>query len=307
MPTDDVRAKVFISCGQREDGNERGIAERIAEKLHGMGFDPYIATQQQSLRGLRENIFDELETSEYFVFVDFERERLGDGEEHRGSLFSNQELAVASYLDMPVIALREDTVKEMDGLAGALQLNAEPFSNRRLLPDVVANKVAELEWEPEWSQTLRLHRNPEQFSDALRMPENRHARFFHIDVANDHRRQAARNTYGFLRRCVDLATGESIAIPLVELKWAGYVRPNTLIFPGETRKLDALWVFHDQPDGIKFNVFTDATNYIPQLPPAGDFRLTYCVASDNFPAVDRSFDLHVASDLNAIRFAEASD
>jgi hypothetical protein len=56
-------------------------------------FDAYIAVEEQTLRGLTENIFARLANSEYFLFDDFKRDRLEGSNEHRGSLFSHQELA----------------------------------------------------------------------------------------------------------------------------------------------------------------------------------------------------------------------
>ncbi|MHC1635988.1 MAG: hypothetical protein ACXQTS_05140, partial [Candidatus Methanospirareceae archaeon] len=89
------KARVFISCGQQKGTDEIEIAHRVAERLKEMDFDPYIAIEEQTLRGIKENIFKRLQESEYFIFIDFKRERLykpknGDFEdtgEHRGSLF----------------------------------------------------------------------------------------------------------------------------------------------------------------------------------------------------------------------------
>ena len=92
----DLRAKVFISCGQKKETNEIEVANTIGRVLEDMGFEPYIATQEQTLLGLRENIFWHLTTSEYFLFIDFIREQFANSPEHRGSLFSHQELAIAS-------------------------------------------------------------------------------------------------------------------------------------------------------------------------------------------------------------------
>jgi hypothetical protein len=98
-----LRARVFVCCGQRVDSDEVAVAADIASRLVSLGYDPYVAAEQQSLRSLRENIFTSLRDSEYFLFVDFARERLlaGDGTalDCRGSLFSHQELAIASYLE----------------------------------------------------------------------------------------------------------------------------------------------------------------------------------------------------------------
>lgn len=63
------RIRVFISCGQG-DKRERKAAARVAEALRELGFDPYLATQFQSVRALRENIFDQLRDTEYFCSLE---------------------------------------------------------------------------------------------------------------------------------------------------------------------------------------------------------------------------------------------
>ena len=73
------KARVFISCGQR-DQDERTVVDKIADTIRNAGFDPYVAVEQQSLRGLKENIFFHLASSEYFLFVDFKREELTNSE-----------------------------------------------------------------------------------------------------------------------------------------------------------------------------------------------------------------------------------
>lgn len=94
-------ARVFISCGQNKDTNEVTIAVKIRSIIQSLGFDPFIAVDVQTLQGLKESIFTQIKNSEYFIFVDFRREKLADNPpQHRGSLFSHQELAVASYLTL---------------------------------------------------------------------------------------------------------------------------------------------------------------------------------------------------------------
>ena len=75
-----VGARIFISCGQSKESGELQIAREIRARLEQLGFDPYVALEEQTLRGVRENIFEQLRKSEYFVFVDFKREPLRSGE-----------------------------------------------------------------------------------------------------------------------------------------------------------------------------------------------------------------------------------
>jgi hypothetical protein len=92
------KAKVFVSCGQRKDFGEAELAEKVGKVLEGLGFDVYLGIKDNTLDSVRENLFPQLEDSEYFLFIDFRREPLGNGE-YRGSLFSHQELALATYLE----------------------------------------------------------------------------------------------------------------------------------------------------------------------------------------------------------------
>lgn len=121
------RARVFISCGQNKETNEAMIAGQIRERLEKLGFEPYIAVEEQTLRGLKENIFHQLSSSEYFLFVDFKRDKFENEDVYRGSLFSHQELALASYLNIEVLAFREAGVKTEDGIMRFLQANTIQF------------------------------------------------------------------------------------------------------------------------------------------------------------------------------------
>jgi hypothetical protein len=125
-------ARVFISCGQSRESDEIQVANGIAARLEKLGFDPYIAVAEQTLRGLKENIFEQLRKSEYFLFVDFKRELLVSMESQvcRGSLFSHQELAIASFLNIDVLAFQEKGVKQTDGLLQFLQTNCISFTDK---------------------------------------------------------------------------------------------------------------------------------------------------------------------------------
>ena len=159
-------ARIFISCGQNKNSDEATIAASIKAKTQALGFDPYVAVDVQTLQGLKESIFSQLETSEYFIFVDLKRERLSDDPlQHRGSLFSHQELALASYLDIDVLAFQENGIKKNDGILAFLQTNAYPFADRSMLSDFVVAKLRERGWDPHWRNELILERDPQQFTD----------------------------------------------------------------------------------------------------------------------------------------------
>ncbi len=308
----DFRARVFISCGQAKDTDEPAIAEAIATKLTELGFDFYIAVLEQTLSGLKENIFRKLKESEYFLFVDFKREQLETNGSTvcRGSLFSHQELAIASFLDMEVLAFQESGVKPLDGILGILQANAIPFTDRSKLTELVVAKVQERiknrSWEPRWKNVLTLEREPTQFSDANRNapgePRPFPGRFFHIDVCNRHRSKLAVNCYAYLEKAVNSETSKELPFKTVEYKWAGYTMPNATILPKQARRLDAFWIDHRNPTKLWFNAYVDSSEYIPTVEGDGKYELTYVVVAENFPIARRRFALHLNKSLDLTTF-----
>ena len=81
--------------------------------LDGLGFNPYLAIEKHTLNGLKENIFKQLCDSEYFLFIDFKRERIKLLRRlYRGSLYAHQELAVASHLDIKFMGFQQKRTKK---------------------------------------------------------------------------------------------------------------------------------------------------------------------------------------------------
>ncbi len=302
MQQDALRAKVFISCGQRADSGERDIANRIAARLSDEGYDAYVALEQQNLRGVKENIFPELESSEYLLFIDFRREPLADSESEppvcRGSLFSHQELAVAAFLDLEVIAFQEERVKRDDGLIGFLQANCIPFSDRHTLPSVVLDTVRTRGWRPDWKRQLKLERDESEFVDAWDLNREHLRRFFHVGVRNlDHRRHAT-NCYAYLESVIHLDTARELPLETIEFKWEGYKAPNATILPGASRNFDAIVAPHKDPAKPQFSLFTDSTRFVPPIAGPGSYRVSFLVISDNFAPTRGNFLLEVAHRLD---------
>jgi hypothetical protein len=293
------RARVFISCGQKKGSEEVKIARNIQTKLVRLGFDAWFAEEVHSLRGLRENIFENLANFEYFVFVDFRREKLvgnkshpvPDNQKYRGSLFTNQELAVASYLEMPSVIFQEQGVKDRDGMLGCLHANAIMFHDRRSLPTMIAKEVKEAKWDRHHRNELVLERGSGYSPHLQNNGET--ARFFHVTVHNLHRFKTATNCNVYLESASKL--GQPIATPLpvnsVEFKWAGYVFPSVNIPPRNKRRFDAFFVLPSQPTRLFFRTFSDSIEFTPQIHGAGKYELGYLVISENFPPARASLIL----------------
>jgi hypothetical protein len=66
--------RVFISCGQATP-TERRAAAGIEAWFRERGFEAYVAIQAQTLADVNSGIIEQLKRSDFYVFVDFRRER----------------------------------------------------------------------------------------------------------------------------------------------------------------------------------------------------------------------------------------
>ena len=284
-----VKARVFISCGQATEP-ERQAADAIAEELRQRGFDPYVAVQERSLRGLKENLFARLADSEYFLFVDFKREQLEGSSEYRGSLFSHQELAIASYLDLQFTGFRQEGVK-LEGVLRFLQGNCVTFKSPNELPSLVRQEMQKLGWQSDWQNKLQMTRDTVECDDAaIGGDPNAVARFFHIRVSNVNKFRTAvgcRAYIGYMAQRGSKAVLESLgAGRAVELKWGGYTFPDVIIPPSRSRDLDAGCVLRNQPSMMQFTSFSDSSYYQSLLKGPGEFVVSFVLISENFPEVE---------------------
>lgn len=330
-----IRARVFISCGQQKDSDEVRIAQDIEAKLHSLGFDPYVAVEEHTLKGVKENLFQRLSESEYIIFVDFQRERLYKGEngvfvdtqQHRGSLFSNQELAIATFLEIECLTFQENGIKKEDGILRFIQSNCIPFSDRHLLPDVVANKVREKidkrEWNAGCKNELILKReNSKQYVHVDYVGKSYYrpvspedatpARFYHMEVENLHWKKTARNCSVFLEKIENVSTKGTLNPDLIEYKWQGITTPTVSIPPKRSRHADAFHIFYTMPKTIFLGLnpfILDYSGYLQEhtISIATEHNLTFVVFSDNFPVVRRTFRLHMGDKLDDVEFSELQD
>ena len=300
-----MTTRIFISCGQNDEYGEIAVAQAVARRLTDLGFEPFIAKEVQSLRSLRENLFPQLRDSEYFLFIDFKREIIGEDEqgveERRGSLFSHQELAIASYLEIPLLGFRETGVRKLDGLVSAVQANCLEFADRSSLPDLVESEIKKRDWTADWQNRLELSLADPPFTRPLRLPGEFYARFYHIAVRNHHRHVPAKDCFAYLRSVTNAATGDRLRFETVELKWTGYIFPSALISPSSFRKLDAFWVPEPDPKRLLLSSFSDSTDNDPGIVGPGTWRLEYEVLSSSVPGARLVVTVELGQSLDDIR------
>lgn len=309
-------AQIFLSCGQNPDFGEPPFFELVEQKIKSLGFDCYVAAHKQSPRSIRENVFKQLEESDYFVFIDFKREEMKDKAGNvisRGSLFSNQELALASFLEMEIMLFQEDGVQR-DGMLNAIQGNATSFSDRNKLPDLIAGEIRRRQWTTQTRNTLALSvysNSPPRLNQTK--TDGRFSRPFHIKVENLHHRKDARNCFAYLDEVVDLNSNRNISKDekweTVEFKWAGTRLASVRIAPKPSyRNFDAVWLFVNQQQQIGMGFFNSVvpalTDYFPHQLRPGRYRLTFVVVSDNFDPVRKSFIFEFGQTLESGKLLE---
>lgn len=129
------RPTVFISCGQytsEEKQLGRDIAQLVGDLTNARG---YFAENQSSLDGLSRNIMGALNNSAGFIAVMHHRGTVSTpgGDHIRGSVWVEQELAIASFLvqaqdkHMPVAVYIQNGIKR-EGIRDQLLLGATEFT-----------------------------------------------------------------------------------------------------------------------------------------------------------------------------------
>lgn len=295
-----MAAKVFISCGQATP-DETKYAECAKQALAEVGFDPhdiYVATTKHSLRAIVDNIYRQLKSVEYFLFIDFDRDA-----GHPFSVFSHQELAIASFLEIPVLAFQKADCSLRSGILKYVMANPIKFSDYDDLKEKIKLAVAAEKWNPAFQRNLNVTYDDADTTIATEVRSGLPMRFHHAKVTNLHDNIIARETTVYLESYSDLNAGASIATPKVaELKWAGTTLASVPIMPGYPRLFDCVITIDAIPGYAHIPFQTDASDYRIQLP-TGSFELQYVVICDVFPPARLKLRLDVPP---AIRGATAS-
>jgi len=302
-----MKARVFVSCGQNKDSNEPQIADGVAKVLDELGFDPYVAVRERTLRGVIQNIFSRLAESEYFILIDFKRELLASSDEYRGSPFCHQELALATYLEKRVLVFQEQGVRKFDGIIQFLQANAITFRNRADVPLLVRTAVLEENWNANWRDELTLSRLSDQHADELH-PPHRPVRYWHIAVTNNNPYKTAIGCHAYLRSLVRLDPNpETISFEVVENKWRGISFLSAIIPPAKRREFDAFMLYSDTPGRLIGGTHTDSPKHQLVILEPGKYLLCYSVYSETFAEAKNYFTLEfLGTSVDGVVFREAT-
>jgi hypothetical protein len=283
-----MRSKVFLSCGQRL--SEKQVAAKIGKLLEERGFDVYIAIDVQTILEINTGIIRELKNSDCYLFVNFCREQIGS--EYRGSLFSNQELAIAYALGFErILVINQEGIRR-EGMLGYIGVNTETFIDFDHCCAVVGRALDRAKWTTDY--TRRLSAGRLRFSDEIIGYGYLSGRFLYLDILNGRPDIAALEATARLSefgRAGQLLQPSPIRSPLKATARPGFAHT---IFPKSYEAFDLLAVgtYGQQSEpGVFLNTAYDVAA-APRLPiSAGVWRLRYEFFAIDFPVLSVLIDL----------------
>jgi len=305
------RAKIFLSCGQATS-EEREFAKKLQNKLHDeYKFDVFVAASESTIKELDRELLDHLKTSDYFLCINFQRELVSDPISkrcfYRGSLYTNQEIAMAAavgFSSSEMIILSHKSV-DRDGLLRNIVRNDCDFTDHVQLTELVYEKIKEREWNYQYSRSIKLLEV--QFNDEAKpwSEISRHTRLHRrdwlawLDVRNDRKDLVATNCMLHLKRIFSEEGKELLNSEQYPLKACFVGGFSHTIFPEETVRFDLLAVEENtcdvflrsnkdfRPDGIKEFIASGK----------GIYQLEYELFADMFPITTFRVDLAVGMKL----------
>jgi hypothetical protein len=277
-----MRSRVFLSCGQRL--SEKEVAAKIAELLEKRGFEVYVAIDVQTILEINTGIIRELKNSDCYLLVNFCREEIRSL--YRGSLFSNQELAIAYALGFERILVINQNGILSEGMLRYIGINTETFVDFDDCCDVVGRALDRAGWTPDYSRRLRAERL--RFPDEIIGYGNLVGRFLYVDILNGRPDIAALEATARLSEFGRL--GQVLQPSPIRSPLKATARPSFAhtIFPRSYEAFDLLCVgtYGQQTErGVFLNTALDVAA-APRLPiTTGVWRLRYEFFAIDFPVL----------------------
>ena len=302
-----MKSKVFISCGQNSR-EERDFAVKIANFFAREGYVPHVAIEVQSALDINAAIIGELKSADYYVFVNFRRELILSGSKqiHRGSLFANQELAIAYALEFEHMLFLNQRGALREGIFKFLVTNASEFET---FEDAIALLAKGMHrWSNIYSRQLRLTKlrwsRDVKYNDhsskivtdfsPKKNLATRRQRMLLATIENNRVGKSAVNAATRLKRVMRI--GDEYPLPLSDrtsLKASGHDGYTHTIWPQDNVNFDLLAIHLDCPREIFLNSNHDFGWRAPIINKIGSYMLDYEIFAEGFPLLQIQVELDV--------------
>ncbi len=228
--------------------------------------------------------------------------------EYRGSLFTNQELALAHYLKFEEAIFLQQTGIRLEGMTKYFLSNPETFDSFQEVIDKVKALVKQRRWVPTYSRqlsvkNLRMEKRPIGYRDHAG-EYAQYVWFAHIE--NRRSRTRAENTRARLANVTD-PKGKCSCPDRGLLKWAGQFGYERLIMPGEDEPFDAFAI--DFKNHLEIYLHSAAD--VPREPiikgVPGVYKLKYQIIAFNFPTMEFEIKLELTGNIETTKAELISD
>jgi len=296
-------AKVFISCGQASPV-EKQVADTLAKWFSSKGFSPYIAIQVQSILDLNAGIIGNLKTSDYYLFVNFRREHLNrfPRGEWRGSLFTNQELAIAYALGFEHMLMINQIGVRREGVFKFMVSNVPEFATPNDVLSRVQSAVQTAGWDPSYTRQLDVAGHyftpkPFQYKDHT---GSRSVRVLHLRVQNSRTDIGAVGTIARLFSITDQSGNQIDSPDRSQLKASGDAAAySQTIWPNSEETFDLLAIDMENQNHVYLHSMSDVHPRQPIISQCGIWLLDYEIFSQGFPRLAIRVKLHLTGDHTA--------
>jgi hypothetical protein len=303
----EYQARVFISCGQDKDNDaERRMTAQVSKWFKNKNYIPYLATEIQTHEELNLQIIDALKSCDYFLFINLPRgepfsSKVGSAT-RRGSLYSNQELAVAyafGFKKMILIA-HNDVIEE--GVSKFITVNTPKFDAFEEVLPIVRGAVKKSGWKSTFSRHLQLGGlsvdAPRVYGDHTGA---RNLRISHVKIINNR---------------PDIGAAECTA-RLVEIEQVGSVKQKSpdqsrlkamlrqgysqFIWPKSVGSVDVFGIDDNAYPKVYLLSEADEWPRRPIINALGTYRLAYEIYAERFPSLTFTVELELPASPNGVK------
>ena len=298
-----MAGRVFISCGQ-SNPQEIEVATQISTWLSLQGFNSYVAIQTESILELNTGIITELKRSDFYLFINFRREYFqhrwflpSRKNFYRGSVFTNQELAIAYALQFDRMLFLNQKGVRRDGLFRYIGSNTPEFSNFDQILPIVQQAITNARWDNAYSRNLDFRNlnwsGPFLYEDHTGL---RNVKALHIDILNNRPDIGASNCVVRLNKI----THNGIITDCPDknhLKCRGFQGYLNVIWPSNHCSFDLLSIDISNQSNIFLHSAADIHPRQPVISAIGHYLLHYQVFAEDFPINEFTVDLNATGNI----------
>lgn len=292
-----MAGKVFISCGQAND-NEINVAKQLEKWLAHEGFDPYVAIQTQSIYDVNSGIIANLVNSDYYIYINFKREKISENN-FRGSLFTNQELAIAYYLKFDYTIFFEQKGVLREGILNYITANSIQFIDYNDIVDLVKNAVTIRKWSPKYSRHLKagnLSWTQKEIGYNDGFGNSYEGKVLNLEIINQRKDIPSYKTQIRLEYLDSEGKTTNESIHKSPIKCEGQPYYEQTIWPDSSGSFSLLLQDKKEPRKLHLISSADITPKPPLIETLGIFDLYLSVLAQNFPILDIMIEINNSGD-----------